>query len=103
MSNKHASTGLEQISQLLARKFGVTKNLTEQARADGFSSMYWHYSGASVAVSHEMVTTFDANEIEAASAQRCNRLFARNGRKRGHASTVMRCSPTKSRLSGALP
>jgi hypothetical protein len=43
------------------------------------------------------------NDLKATLSERCYQILATQRRKRSHALTVTRCTPTKSRLSEASP
>lgn len=91
------------LAQIVAREFAVSQDSTEQTRADRFAGVNGNNGRASIGMTDKVVTAPNPNCLKTAALERCDEILAAERGKRCHALTVTRCTPTKSRLSGASP
>jgi len=91
----------QRLSQIGAGDLAVAQNLRQQAGADGFTAMNWRHGATSIVMAEEMMTAFDADNLKAHPPQRPEQLRTADRRKRAHAGTRTRCTPTNWLLVGS--
>ena len=76
--------------QVRSIQFCILEDLKEQARAEGFASMYGYHGAATIIMSKKVVTSFDSYHRESAPGEFLDELFALQFGKLWHTHTATR-------------
>jgi hypothetical protein len=76
--------------QVSSMQFCILEDLKEQARAEGFASMYGYHGAATIIMSKKVVTSFDSYHRESVPKEYLDELFALQFGKLWHTHTATR-------------
>lgn len=72
------------LNKLFCGQFDITKDGTEETRAQHFAGMHWHGRHSPVRMSQENVASTGSNNLEPDSSKDANGFFAADPRKPSH-------------------
>lgn len=93
----------KELVQLLSIQLTIAKNFGKKPWANCFARVNRDNCCSPVSALKEMVTTLHPRDVKASFDEGGDKRFASKAGKRGHVSTLMRWTPTKSRFSGVWP
>ena len=76
--------------QVRSIQFCILEDLKEQARAEGFASMYGDHAAATIIMSKKVVTSFDSYHRKSVPREYLDELFALQLGKLWHTHTATR-------------